>query len=72
MSIGTGGRFDFEVEVEERAGLDIFRLNSDVGWLGLQHDRQMAVVGITSSETPAARAGSALGGIASPGWARSP
>jgi regulator of sigma E protease len=52
-----GRRFDLEIEVEERAGLDIFRLNSDVGWLGLQHDRQMAVVGITSSDTPAARAG---------------
>jgi regulator of sigma E protease len=52
-----GRRFEFEVEVEERAGLDIFRLNSDVGWLGLQHDRQMAVVGIASNDTPAARAG---------------
>jgi len=52
-----GRGFDFELEVEERAGLDIFRLNSDVGWLGLQHDRQMAVIGITSSDTPAARAG---------------
>jgi regulator of sigma E protease len=50
-------RFDLDVEVEERAGLDIFRLNSDVGWLGLQHERQMAVVGITSTDTPAARAG---------------
>ena len=52
-----GRRFDLQVEVEERAGLDIFRLNSEVGWLGLQHERQMAVVGITSSDTPAARAG---------------
>jgi regulator of sigma E protease len=52
-----GRRFDLEVEVEERAGLDIFRLNSDVGWLGLQHARQKAVVGITSTDTPAARAG---------------
>jgi regulator of sigma E protease len=58
LDVGREGRrFDLEVEVEERAGLDIFRLNSDVGWLGLQHDRQMAVVGITSSDTPAARAG---------------
>jgi regulator of sigma E protease len=52
-----GRRFDLEVEIEERAGLDIFRLNSEVGWLGLQHERQMAVVGIASSDTPAARAG---------------
>jgi regulator of sigma E protease len=60
LSLGVereGRRFDFNVEVEERAGLDIFRLNSDVGWLGLQHARQKALVGITSTGTPAARAG---------------
>jgi regulator of sigma E protease len=50
-------RFDLDIGVEERAGLDIFRLNSDVGWMGLQHARQKAVVGITSTDTPAARAG---------------
>ncbi len=52
-----GRHFDFDLGVEERAGLDIFRLNSDVGWLGLQHARQKALVGITSSDSPAARAG---------------
>jgi regulator of sigma E protease len=52
-----GRRFDLDVEVEQRAGLDIFRLNREVGWLGLQHARQKALVGITSTETPAARAG---------------
>jgi len=52
-----GRRFDLQVRVAKRAGLDIFRLNSEVGWLGLQHERQMAVVGITSSDTSAARAG---------------
>ena len=60
LSLGVereGRRFDFDVDVEERAGLDIFRLNSDVGWLGLQHARQKALVGITSTGTPAARAG---------------
>jgi regulator of sigma E protease len=52
-----GRRSDLGVEVAKRAGLDIFRLTSEVGWLGLQHDRQMPVVGITSNDTPAARAG---------------
>jgi regulator of sigma E protease len=52
-----GRRFDLDVEVEERAGLDIFMLNSDVGWLGLKHARQKSVVGITSTGVPAARAG---------------
>ncbi len=60
LSLGVereGRRFDLDLTVEERAGLDIFRLNSDVGWLGLQHARQKSVVGVTSADTPAARAG---------------
>jgi regulator of sigma E protease len=58
LDVERGGRrFDLEIGVEERAGLDIFRLNSDVGWMGLQHARQKAVVGITTTDTPAARAG---------------
>jgi regulator of sigma E protease len=60
LSLGVdraGRRFDVDLTVEERAGLDIFRLNSDVGWLGLQHARQKSVVGVTSADTPAARAG---------------
>jgi regulator of sigma E protease len=58
LDVERGGRrFDLDIGVEERAGLDIFRLNSDVGWMGLQHARQKAVVGITSTDTPAARAG---------------
>jgi regulator of sigma E protease len=52
-----GRRFDLAIDVEERAGLDIFRMNSDVGWLGIKHARQQSVVGITSTDTPAARAG---------------
>jgi regulator of sigma E protease len=60
LSLGVereGQRREVGVEVAERAGLDIFRLTSEVGWLGLQHERQMPVVGIASNDTPAARAG---------------
>ena len=58
LDVERGGRrFEFDIGVEERAGLDVFRLNSDVGWMGLQHARQKALVGITSADTPAARAG---------------
>jgi regulator of sigma E protease len=45
------------LEVATRAGVDVFRDNLDVGWLGLQHPRQKAVLGITDAGSPAARAG---------------
>jgi regulator of sigma E protease len=46
-----------ELEVARRAGLDIFRIESEVGWLGLAHTRQLAVLGIADADAPAARAG---------------
>jgi len=46
-----------ELPVVSRAGLDVFRDNQDVGWLGLQHPRQKAVLGVTDASSPAARAG---------------
>jgi len=45
------------LEVAGRAGLDIFRQRSEVGWLGLQHRRVSTVLGVTDDEAPAARAG---------------
>ena len=45
------------LDVASRPGLGIFRESKDVGWLGLQHPRQKAVVGVTSAESPAAKAG---------------
>lgn len=49
--------FEREVEIARRAGLDIFRVESDVGWLGLEHARQKAVIGVVDGDSPAARAG---------------
>jgi regulator of sigma E protease len=46
-----------ELDVASRPGLDVFRDNQDVGWLGLQHARQKAVLGVTDAASPAARAG---------------
>jgi regulator of sigma E protease len=45
------------LDVASRPGLDLFRQNKDVGWLGLQHPRQKSVVGVTDAGSPAARAG---------------
>jgi len=45
------------LDVASRPGLDLFREARDVGWLGLQHPRQKAVVGVTDASSPAARAG---------------
>jgi len=40
-----------------RHGVDLFQQRRDIGWLGLQHARQKAVVGVLSLASPAARAG---------------
>jgi regulator of sigma E protease len=45
------------LEVVERAGLDVFRQASEVGWLGIQHRRESTVLGVPDDESPAARAG---------------
>jgi regulator of sigma E protease len=45
------------LEVASRPGLDLFRETKDVGWLGLQHPRQKAVLGVTDARSPAAAAG---------------
>jgi regulator of sigma E protease len=45
------------LEVAGRAGLDIFRQRSEVGWLGLQHRRVSTVLGVADDASPAAHAG---------------
>jgi regulator of sigma E protease len=49
--------FAVGIDVEQRAGLDEFRLVSDVGWVGLHYRRQAAVIGIPESGSPAALSG---------------
>ncbi len=50
-------QFERRLAVRERPGLDLLGQKSDVGWLGLQHHRQSATLGILSLDSPAARAG---------------
>ena len=59
---GEGGAAVHErvsLDVASRPGLGIFRESKDVGWLGLQHPRQKAVVGVTTPSRPPRRPGSA-------------
>lgn len=49
--------FEVDFDVVKRTGLDIFRGQDEVGWLGIQHPRQQAIVGVTDAESPAGRAG---------------
>jgi regulator of sigma E protease len=50
-------RFERSLAVRERDGVDMLGKKSDIGWLGLQHHRQNATLGILSLDSPAARAG---------------
>jgi len=52
-----GEELRLEIPVVERRGLDVFQQASDVGWVGLRHRRQDAVLGIADAGAPAARAG---------------
>jgi regulator of sigma E protease len=53
----SGSDFEVDLDVIERPGLDIFRLVSDVGWVGLRYARQKAVLGVPDARRPAAAAG---------------
>jgi regulator of sigma E protease len=58
LSLARGEqRFERTLGVEQKAGLDLLGQKSDVGWLGLQHHRQSATLGIPSLDAPAAKAG---------------
>ena len=59
LSVERPGAPAFEVgfDVVKRVGLDIFRDQDDVGWLGIQHLRQQAIVGVTDIDSAAGRAG---------------
>jgi regulator of sigma E protease len=50
-------RFERVLEVRQRESVDLLGRRGEVGWLGLQHHRQAATLGIVSFDAPAARAG---------------
>ena len=50
--------FDRTVAIETRPGIDrIFRDDKQVGWLGVQHSRQKALLGVSGPDAPAAATG---------------
>lgn len=50
--------FERSLAIETRPGIDrIFRDDKQVGWLGLRHSRQKALVGISAPDVPATVAG---------------
>jgi regulator of sigma E protease len=58
LSLARGDeRLEQKIHVDERDGVDMLGKKSDVGWLGLQHHRQNATLGILSQSSPAAAAG---------------
>jgi len=50
-------RLHMELDVASRPGIDVLQDTFDVGWLGLQHERQKAVLGVTDGASRAAQAG---------------
>ncbi len=52
-----GQRLHEELVARERAGIDLLGGNRAVGWIGLQHERQQALLGIPDAKSPAAVAG---------------
>jgi len=58
LSLARGEeRFERSLAVHERDGVDMLGKKSDVGWLGLQHHRQNATLGILALDAPAASRG---------------
>jgi regulator of sigma E protease len=58
LSLARGDeRFERPLAVRERDGVDMLGKKSDVGWLGLQHHRQNATLGILALDAPAATRG---------------
>ena len=58
LSLARGDeRFERALAVRGRDGVDMLGKKSDVGWLGLQHHRQNATLGILAMDSPAASRG---------------
>ncbi len=52
-----GARIERELVAQKRPGIDALGGTADVGWIGLQHERQLALLGVPSNQSAAARAG---------------
>jgi regulator of sigma E protease len=70
-----GQRLHEGLVARERAGIDLLGGNTAVGWIGLQHERQQALLGVPDAKSPAAQAGlrsgdrvTAVNGVAVADW----
>jgi regulator of sigma E protease len=52
-----GARVERSIQAEARPGLDELLLPGEVGWIGIQHERQEARVVVSDATSPAAQAG---------------
>ncbi|MDJ0789718.1 MAG: RIP metalloprotease RseP [Myxococcota bacterium] len=52
-----GGERDVELRIASRDGIDQFRSDKVVGWLGIKHDRQKPLLGVSDAASPGAAAG---------------
>ncbi|HEY8119821.1 MAG TPA: RIP metalloprotease RseP [Myxococcota bacterium] len=58
LSLARGGvTREVRVTAEKRSGVDGVGIASSVGWIGIHHERQLAVLAVPSPESVAARAG---------------
>ena len=52
-----GATRELEIPSEQRSGIDAAGVAAEVGWIGLHHERQLALLAVPSPNSPAARAG---------------
>ena len=52
-----GARRAADVVADKRSGMDLVGISGSVGWIGLHHERQLAMLAVPSPASPAARAG---------------
>ena len=63
------------ITTQQRSGIDVTGIATDVGWIGVHHERQLALLAIPDPASPAAQAGLASGdrvialnGVKLEGW----
>jgi regulator of sigma E protease len=53
----NGAQREVVVTAEKRSGIDAVGVSSSVGWIGIHHERQLAVLAVPSPSSPAALSG---------------
>jgi regulator of sigma E protease len=76
LAIERGGEArELAITAQQRSGVDVTGTAADVGWIGVHHERQLALLAIPDPASPAAAAGLrsgervvALDGVTLAGW----